>query len=133
MRKKFYKGLVGDHYEQDGAMDAFAEFANEVLPDEISEEAVPKRSWFKRKYADGTIAAEPKLCLTAPNVTHVDSLGSAFINENWEWCGYEMAAGALGISRRKLHYMIGSGDACPPDIYLGKAWFVPDSYFHLVQ
>ena len=127
MDKKYYKGLYGI----DGAMNAFAEYANEVLPEGIADKAVPEVAWFKRKYADGTIAFEPKLYPTAPNVTHVDSLGAAFINPEWRWCGYDMAANELRIAKRTLQKDIKIGAACYPDILANRAFFVPASYEHL--
>ena len=127
MVKKYYKGLYGI----DGAMNAFAEYAHEVLPEKISGKAVGNAAWFKRSYAVNSITAEPKPYPTAPNITWVESLGAAFINPAWEWCGYDMAAQGLGIAKRTLQKDIKIGAACYPNIYLNKAWFVPASYEHL--
>jgi hypothetical protein len=126
MDEKYKKGS----YEQ---LDAFYSYAHNVLPEGIADKAVPEVASIKRRCADGTIAVEPKLYRTAPNVTRIESLGLAFINPNWQWRGYDMAAQELGISKRTLYYWIENGYACRPDVYLGKAWFVPDSYFHLIQ
>ena len=46
MDKKYYKGLYGI----DGALNAFAKYANEVLPEEIADKAVPETTWLKREY-----------------------------------------------------------------------------------
>lgn len=75
MKKSYKKGYLE-------AMDDFQEYADDNLPPEIRQKAVPSEATVKRMYAKDEIASEPRQYARQPKETHVDSLGSAFINPN---------------------------------------------------
>jgi hypothetical protein len=53
------------------------------------------------------------------------------IKPAWRWPSYEAAACELGIGVRTLERDVNCGRACKPDLWNGRAWFVPCSYYHL--
>jgi len=105
-------------------LDLIADFAYRMLPEKISEKAVPSESQLKRL----PIATEPKIYKTEPGITDVCSLGPAFIKTDWKWCGYDHAAREMGMSKSKLEKEIEAGRFCRPDIWNKLAWFDPSSY-----
>lgn len=124
-KKRYAKGPIE-------RLDLIADYVYEVLPEKISEKAVPSERQLKRL----PIATEPKKYKTEPGITDVSSLGPAFIKlgwikPGWEWCGYDHAADELEMSKSKLEKEIKAGRACYPDRWNGHAWFDPSSYDQL--
>lgn len=127
MKKKYKQGLLE-------VLDSFREYADKVLPEEISEKAVPSETAVKRMYAKNIIASEPRNYERQRKETHINSLGPAFINPNWRYCGVESFAWEhLGWSKSKFEKAMNDGLCCRGDWWSGYTLYVPCSYDHLLN
>jgi hypothetical protein len=125
-----YKAKYDSDYRKgpNQRIDAFAEYAYEVLPENISEKAIPSETALKTL----DIAKEAKKYPRAPDETHVNSLGSAFINPNWRHCGEAHLAEDLNQSKSWIQ----KGEAegwLASDKYLGFKWYAQNSTDYIKQ
>ena len=124
-KKKFVGGSAN-------VADAIADYAYKVLPEEISEKARIDEVTVKRMYAEDKIASEPREYQTQKKETLQNSLGPAFINSSWRYCGVEsLAKSFLNRSKSWLEKAMQKGKCCRGDKWGGFTWFTPSSYGHL--